>query len=175
VLALEQHVTPISRDTKEEAPLADAALHEPLDSLSIELSRISAEIQSINSGFQVHMEQVVAQVRESIENEYRARMERSLSEVREQIRQETEKELRKVFDAELRSRIEHLDEVTKEVEHVRIQIENVTKEIDGMLDDPTIELSRVMRKRTEHAKLKAYLDGLRFSTGDQAKVKGAGT
>jgi uncharacterized protein with von Willebrand factor type A (vWA) domain len=171
---VEQYVTPTSRDTKKDTPLPDDVLREPLDSLSIELSRISAEIQSINSGFQVQMQQVVAQVRESIENEYRARMERSLVEVREQIRRETEQELREDFEAELHARIEHLGDVQKEIERVRTHIEGVTKEITAMLDDPSIELSRVMRKRTEQAELKAYLDGLRFSIGDQTKAKGSG-
>src|SRR5207245_7993130 len=99
---------------------------------------------------------------------------KSLGEVREQIRNETEEELRKNFEAELHARIEHLSEVQKEIERVRTQIEGVTKEITAMLDDPSIELSRVMRKRTEQAELKSYLDGLRFSIGDQTKVKTAG-
>ena len=167
-------MTPTSRDTKKDALSPDDVLREPLDSLSIELGRMSAEIQSINSGFQAQMEQVVAQVRVSIENEYRARMEKSLSEAREQIRNETEEELRKNFEAELHSRIEHLAEVQKEIERVRTQLEGVTKEITSMLDDPSIELSRVMRKRTEQAELKAYLEGLRFSIGDQGKTKTAG-
>jgi flagellar biosynthesis/type III secretory pathway protein FliH len=167
-------VTPTSRDTKKDTPSPDDVLREPLDSLGIELGRISAEIQSINSGFQAQMEQVVAQVRESIENEYRERMERSLAEAREQIRNETEEELRKNFEAELHARIEHLAEAQKEIERVRTQIEGVTKEITAMLDDPSVELSRVMRKRTVQAELKAYLDGLRFSIGDQGKAKAAG-
>jgi len=166
-------VTPTFRDLKKDVPSQDDLLREPLDSLSIEMSRISAEIQSINSGFQAQMEQVVAQVRESLENEYRTRMEKALNEVREQIRNETEEELRKDFDAQLRSRIAHLTEVEKEIERVRTQIEGVTKEITTMLDDPSIELSKVMRKRTEQAELKAYLDGLRFSIGDQAKARAA--
>jgi predicted enzyme involved in methoxymalonyl-ACP biosynthesis len=167
-------VTPTSRESKKEVPLPDDVLREPVDSLSIELTRISAEIESINSGFQAQMQQVVAQVRESIENEYRARMDRALIQLREQIRQETEQELRKDFEAELNARIEHLGDVQKEIERVRTQVEGVTKEIAAMLDDPSIELSRVMRKRTEQAELKAYLDGLRFSIGEGAKAKGMG-
>jgi len=31
-----------------------------------------------------------------------------------------------------------------------------------------------MRKRTEQAELKAYLDGLHFSIGDQTKAKASG-
>jgi hypothetical protein len=167
-------VTPTTRETNKETLLPDDILREPLDSLGIELGRISAEIHSINSGFQAQMDQVVAQVRESIENEYRLRTENSLKEIREQIRSETEEQLRKDFEAELHSRISHLVEVEKEIERVRMQLEGVTKEITEMLDDPSIELSKVMRKRSHQAELKAYLDGLRFSIGDQVKIKGAG-
>jgi hypothetical protein len=42
-----------------------------------------------------------------------------------------------------------------------------------MLDDPSVELSRVMRKRTEQAERRAYLNGLRFSLGE-GKAKAAG-
>jgi hypothetical protein len=43
-----------------------------------------------------------------------------------------------------------------------------------MLGDTSIELSRVMRKRTELAELKAYLNGLGFySIGEQPQSKTA--
>jgi len=167
-------MTPTSRDAQKDAALPDDTLREPLDSLSIELSRISAEIQSINSGFQAQMQQAVAQVRESIENQYRARMDKHVGEMREQLRNEIEEEMRKDFEAELRSRIERLSGVQKEIERVLGLIESVTKEIAAMLDDPSVELSRVMRKRTEQAELKAYLDGLRFSIGEKSKAQSGG-
>jgi len=149
-------------------------MREPLDSLSIELTRISAEIQSINSGFQEKMQETIALLRDEIENDYRMRMEKRLSELRQQIRTELEGELRKEFDAELKARAGHADQIQKEIERVLAQIQSVTREIAAMLDDPSIELSRVMRKRTEQAELKAYLDGLLFSAGEQPKAQVAG-
>ena len=154
--------------------MPDDTLREPLDSLSIEMTRISAEIQSINSGFQEKMQEVVAQVRESIENEYRTRLENRIGEIREQARIDVTEEIRKEFDAELQARIAYLGDVQKEIQRVLGLIEGVTKEIAAMLDDPSVELSRVMRKRTEQAELKAFLDGLRFSIGEQSKTRGAG-
>jgi predicted ATPase len=168
-------MTPTSRETtKRDAAVPEDVLGEPLDSLSIELGRISAEIQSINSGFQAQMEQAVAQVRESLENQYRLRLEKSVDEVRAQVRTEVELEMRRDFEVELHARISQLAGVETEIARVMAQIEGVTKEIAAMLDDPSIELSRVMRKRTEQAELKAYLDGLRFSTGEKPKAKSAG-
>jgi hypothetical protein len=167
-------MSPTSRDAMKDAALPDDTLREPLDSLSFELTRISEEIHSINSGFQAQMQQVVAQVRETIENEYRARMEKSIGDIRAQLRNEIEEEIRQEFDAELRARMGHLDDVQKEIERVLGQVEAVTKEIAAMLDDPSIELARVMRKRTEQAELKAYLNGLRFSISGQSKAKSTG-
>src|SRR2546425_64181 len=68
-------MTPTSREAREDVALTGDSIREPLDSLSIELSRISAEIQSINSGFQAQMQETVALVRDAIENDYRMRME----------------------------------------------------------------------------------------------------
>ena len=51
-------------------------LHEPLDSLSLELARISAEIQSINSGFQEQMQHALIEARTAVDKQYRVRLER---------------------------------------------------------------------------------------------------
>ena len=167
-------MTPTSRDTTKETALPEDSLSEPLDSLSIELGRISAEIQSINSGFQAQMQQVLAETRAAIEKQYRTHFEKAAIEMREQVRLEVKEELEKQFQQELTKRIAHLDDVKTEIDRVAAQLEGVAKEIVTMLDDPSVELSKVMRKRTSQAELKAYLDGLRYSIGDQAKTKGAG-
>src|SRR5439155_13255448 len=134
-----------------DAAVPEESLHEPLDSLSIELGRISAEIQSINSGFQAQMEQALNQTREGLEKQYQGRLEESLQNLREQIRSQIEGELRKDFETELQARVAHVGEVQKEIERITMQLEGVAKEISAMLDDPSIELSKVMRKRTQQA------------------------
>jgi hypothetical protein len=164
-------MTPTTRDTQKEATLSQDSLQEPLDSLNIEMARISAEIQSINSGFQVGMQQAIIDARHAIEKEYQARFEKSMDLVREQIRVEVKEELRKAFEFELNERIANLDGVQDEIERVTTRLETTTKEIGAMLDDPSVDLSRVMQKRKEQAELKAYLEGLRFSIGEQSKAK----
>jgi hypothetical protein len=168
-------MTPAFQDVEKDAVRSDESLHEPLDSLSIELGRISAEILSINSGFQAHMEQVLAQTRETFERQYQERLDTCVGELREQLRSTIEDELRKDFEAELQARFAHVTDAQKEIERVTAQLEGIAKEIVTMLDDPSIELAKVMRKRTEQAELKAYLVGLRFSIGGQGQVKTAGS
>src|ERR1700692_4250842 len=109
-------MTPASRETQKDAAMPEESLHEPLDSLSIELGRISAEIQSINSGFQAHMEQAIAQTREAFERQYQERVDRCVSELREQLRSTIEDDLRKEFETKLQARIAHLTDVQKEIE-----------------------------------------------------------
>jgi hypothetical protein len=167
-------MTPTSRDRQNEEPAVSSdSLNEPLDSLSIELGRISAEIQSINSGFQAQMQQVFAEARAAIENQYKAKFEKTLSELREKVRLELTEELQKKFEAELRERMGYLSAVEVEMAKVTAQLEAVAREIAAMLDDPSIELSKVMRKRSEQAELKAYLNGLSFSIGQKPKTKAA--
>jgi hypothetical protein len=200
-----EYMTPASRDIKKDAATPESSLAEPLDGLSIELSRISAEIQSINSGFQAQMLQVLSDVRLSIENEYRERFKKSVAELREQtyvharaeverelqdefnkrlthlvniqreqIQTQLRRELEKEFEAELNKRLSHVTHVQNEIERISTQLEGVAKEIMAMLDDPSVELSKVMRRRTEQAELKAYLEGLRFSVAPKAKAQDAG-
>jgi len=167
-------MTPTSRDMTQDAEMPEETLHEPLDSLSIELGRISAEIQSINAGFQAQMEQTLAQTREASEKHYQERLDRSLGELREQIRSTVEEELRKDFEAALQARLARQGDVKKEIERVTAQLESIAKEVLAMLDDPSIELSKLMHRRTEQTELKAYLVGLSFSIGDQARAQTAG-
>jgi hypothetical protein len=167
-------MTPTSRDRQTEPAGNQDPLQEPLDSLSIELGRISAEIQSINTGFQIQMEQVVAEARNAIESQYKAKFDKALSDVREDVRLELTEEFRKNFEAELKDRIGHLEVVRSEMTKVTAQLEGVAREIAAMLDDPSIELSKVMRKRSEQAELKAYLAGLSFSIGEKPKAKAEG-
>ena len=162
-------MTPTTRDSQIDTT-PENLLNEPLDGLSIELGRISAEIQSINSGFQAQMQQALSDARIAIENEYRIRFDKSIHALREQIRIQIREELEKEYQHELEKKIAHLGEVQKEIERVTVNLEGITKEIAAMLDDPSIELSKVMRKRTEQAELKTYLNGLRFSIADQAKT-----
>jgi len=197
-------MTFVSQDATEESTSHEQWLSEPLDGLSLELGRISAEIQSINAGFQAEMQVVVANVRNAIQNEYRVRFEKAVADMRNQIHlevtqefeerfleerhqlqmqfqeeqsrtrievtqdlekrfQEERNQLEIRFREELTKRMERLQEVEKEIDVAGTKLQSVTKEINVMLDDPNVELSKIIRKRAEHSELKAYLDGLRFS------------
>jgi hypothetical protein len=147
-----------SPESKTDLHSSEDTLSESLDSLGIELSRISAEILSINSGFQVQMQQVLADVRENMETQYREQFEQARLELRAKL----EKEIRESSGKQG----ELLAKAKKEIERVCQQMDSIDKEIAAMLEDSNTELAKVIRKRADLAELRSYLNGLRFSIGE---------
>ena len=110
-------MTPISHDSQKKAILPDDSLGEPLDSLGIELGRISAEIQSINSGFQAHMQQVLAETRAAFEKHYEARLDRCIDDLRERMRLEIRVELERELQEKAAKRTAQIAAVNAEIEN----------------------------------------------------------
>ena len=125
---------------------AEEPLREPLASLTVELTRVSAELQSINAGFQAQVLQALTDVQRAMEADFKLRLEREIQATREQL-------------------IGRLAEVETEITRVSTLLETVSAEIAVSLDDPNAELSKVMRKKAEESVLRSYLDGLKFVTG----------
>jgi predicted nucleic acid-binding Zn-ribbon protein len=126
---------------------ASEALREPASNLAVELTRVSAELQSINAGFQGHLQQAVAEMQHTMEMEFQARLEREIQATREQL-------------------MSRITQVQDEIHRVSTLLESVSSEITAMIDDPNAELSKVMRKKAEESVLRSYLDGLKFAAGE---------
>src|SRR5262249_12114291 len=107
-------MTPPSKNTHMKGVIAKASLGKPLDSLSIELARISAEIQSINSGFQSHMQQVLVETRTDFESHFQTRLDQCIDEVRERIRLDVRSEIEREHQTEAAKRQAHVAVVDRE-------------------------------------------------------------
>jgi flagellar biosynthesis/type III secretory pathway protein FliH len=143
--------TPLDR--KKSPHPTESSLNESLDGLCMELSRISAEILSINSGFQAEMQKALDDLRENIEKQYQD----GLKQAQDQTRKKGPGNSGEQFE-----------KAKKEIERIGQQMAGIEKEISKMLDDPGIELAKVIRKRTELVELKSYLNGLRFVLGESS-------
>jgi predicted nuclease with TOPRIM domain len=110
------------------------------------MTRVSAELQSINAGFQAQILQALADVQRAMETEFKVRLDRELRASREEL-------------------ISRLASVESEIQRVSTLLESISAEIATMLDDPNTELSKVMRKKSEESVLRSYLDGLKFAAG----------
>jgi hypothetical protein len=147
LLQLRIHMVPTldsSETIAAEPKVSDEAFREPVSSLTDELARISAEIQSINSGFQTQLNA-------------------ALRETHRQIREEMQQEFEKELEKELEKRMPRIKEIHLEMDRAMAALETVSKEIDGLLDDHGTDLSQIIRKKAIQAELKAYLDGLKFA------------
>jgi hypothetical protein len=138
-------------DKKKEISPTEASLDESLDGLCLELSRISAEILSINAGFQDQMQQALGDFRDDLEKQYQDRLKQPVDQTPKK---------------SSGNQGEQFVKARKEIERIGQQMAGIEKEISTMLDDPNIELAKVIRKRSELAALKSYLDGLRFVLGE---------
>jgi hypothetical protein len=138
-------------DKRTEIPPTEASLDESLDGLCMELSRISAEILSINAGFQAQMQQALGDLRDDLAKQYQDRLKQPVEQSKKK---------------SAGNQGEQFDKARKEIERIGQQMAGIEKEISTMLDDPNIELAKVIRKRTELGALKSYLDGLRFVLGE---------
>ena len=126
--------------------LPEEPLREPLAALGDELGRVSAEIQSINSGFQVQLVETLAEMQRAMERDFRVRLDREVEAVRSNL-------------------IARLDDLRKEIDRVSGLYQTISAEIDSMIEDPTVELSRIIRQKAEQSVLRAYLDGLKYAAG----------
>ena len=132
-----------------------------------EFSDIDFRVQpDLETDYQAQFQQAMADAHAALENQYRVRIERAIEESREQLSAEIGEKIRKEYEAELRKRIAHLEEVREEIARIVGVLENSTAEINRMVEDPSVQLSLVMRKKTEQSELQAYLAGLRYSIGD---------
>ena len=156
-----------SQKAQSEEPSKDDFFREPLSSLGIELARISAEIHSINSGFQVHFEQAVSDARREMERQFTLCLENSRDEARQQVELQLRQEFNEKLEIELTKRSEAIIRARAEAGRVSIELEALTKEIELMLDDPAVQLSFIIRKKAEQSELKAYLNGVRYSIGEE--------
>jgi iron-sulfur cluster repair protein YtfE (RIC family) len=170
----------------------EETFREPLSNLAVDLTRVSAELHSINAGFQAHLLQALGEMQRAMQKESQARLEREIQATRQQVAkslqtefqnrlaqevQATRDEMTSRLETEFQTRLEReieatreqllprVTDVQKEITRVAAQLEAVTTEIVQMLDDPNAELSRVMRKKAEESILRSYLDGLKFAAG----------
>ena len=144
---------------------------EALSLLASELSGISARIQQLERSHFERMETAAAKLREQItadlKNQHRAEIQSGIQIIREQYEQRLRSAAAQ-WEAERQSLSEDLarqrnsSKVAQEVKQTEAALEELQKEIQAMLDNPTVDLSRVMQESARQQQLQAYLKGLKF-------------
>src|SRR6058998_1559227 len=143
---------------------------EALSLLASELSGIAARIQELERSHLERMETAAAKLRDQIaahlQNQHRAEFQSGIHVLRE----EFEERLRLAtaqWEAERQSllnqaRHRNSSKLAREVEQTEATLQALQQKIQAMLNDPTVELSRVMQEKARQQHLQAYLKGLKF-------------
>ena len=144
---------------------------EALSLLASELSGISARIQQLERSHFERMETAAAKLREQItadlKNQHRAEIQSGIQIIREQYEQRLRSAAAQ-WEAERQSLSEDLarqrnsSKLSQEVEQTEATLETLQETIQTMLDNPTVDLSRVMQEKARQQQLQAYLKGLKF-------------
>jgi hypothetical protein len=133
-----------------------------------ELDDIALRVQP-ETDYQAQFQQSMADAHAALENHYRVQIEKSAEELRQQLTQEITDKLRREYEEKLYKRVGHMEEVKIEIARVLGILENSASEIKKMVDDPSVQLSVVIRKKAEQSEMQAYLAGLRYSIGETQK------
>ena len=147
---------------------------EPLSLLTSELSRIAVSISQLERSHSEQMENAAAQLRHQIAADLQIRHRGEFEMGIQALREEFEERMRSAADqweverSSLLNEIEDLrhrnpSQLAQEVAQTEAALEELQKKIQQMLDDPAIELWRVMRENARQEKLEAYLNGLKFN------------
>jgi exonuclease VII large subunit len=161
-----------------EVQIPSELLVEPLSLLSSRLGEIAASITQLDHSHAEQMENAAARIRDRIvadlQNQYRNQVETAMQALRE----EFEKRMRSAaaeWDAERQSLVAEIGKrsqgsspLTEEVAQTEATLEALQKKIREMLDDPAVELSRLMQENARQEELQAYLKGLKFNNSQGA-------
>ena len=136
-------------DVQTEQVTIEQPLRESVVSLSVELTRLSEELKSIDCGFHDELEQALAETQAAMEARYATQLERLHTEL-EQFRA-------------------HAETVKREIERASKEFDTLSAEIVILIEDTSVGLGSLMRKRGEAAGLRSYLAGLRFLAPPNSK------
>lgn len=142
----------------------------------------SEEVERLAEEFRARLARAAAEAERHVRADVAARMNEEFDEkfqagvrmVREEMAQRLEA-ARAEWQAERQKLLEQIEGLKQlgdtgrlydEVRETEAAIARAAEEVEAMVADPNVRLSDVMRKKTEHAELAAYLRGLRGRSGD---------
>jgi DNA repair exonuclease SbcCD ATPase subunit len=146
--------------------------------LVAELAGITSRIQEIEHSHLERMESAATQLRDrlrdqiatEVRNQLQAEFQTGMEIIREEFKERMSAATAQ-WEAERQSLLNEIEDLrqrsnsrdtTAEVAQTEAELEAVQKKIQAMLDDSTVELSRVMKENSRQMELQAYLKGLRF-------------
>jgi hypothetical protein len=120
--------------------------------------RISAELQNAVEAHAGKFQEVYIKMREAV-----------ATEVRESLWQEFQIQLHRSME-DVRQRD---NAIAEELNRKETEFENMNRETAAMIEDPDVEIAKVIQRNVKQSELQAYIRGLRYSLGKTEKSEKA--
>lgn len=118
--------------------------------------RISAEIQNAVEAHALKFQEIYLKMREAV-----------ASELRESLWQEFQIQLHRSME-DVRKRD---NDIAEELNRKETEFDNMNRETIAMIEDPDVEIAKVIQRNVKQSELQAYIRGLRYSLGKFEKTE----
>jgi hypothetical protein len=117
-------------------------------------SGIFAQLQSTLAAQAPKFQEIYAKMRETV-----------ASELRESLRQEFQIELQRSLD----TAVQRDNAIQEELNRKETEFDDMNRETIAMIEDPDVEIAKVIQRNVKQSELQAYIKGLRYSLGQSEK------
>jgi hypothetical protein len=150
-------------------------------------ARISAEVNRAGQSESPRLREALAAMRESVRaelceslrDEFEARFRESMEIAKRQFKEklrdamaDAEKEQNRLRE-EVAATRERAAEISAELLSKESELEHMNRETPSMLEDPDIDLARIMRHKAMVTELSAYVKGLQYNSDESTSAKSA--
>jgi hypothetical protein len=143
-----------------ETPLPDSVLSCVSELFSEIKKAEAAHVDKLQQSFS----EVRAALRAELSDEFEARFQRSMELAKEQFNQQVEQSAIELEEEYKQSR-QLKSGVRAELVAKQAELEHLERETAAMLENPEVEISRVIRNNTLVAELRSYIRGLQYQIG----------
>jgi len=140
----------------EEAPTPDPLLQMFLEFTSDVQRRLLSEMQSAMKAHEPKFQAVYSELRDSVHRELQQKLD---EEVDIRLRQEMQEQM------QLR------DKLATELSNKEAEYESMNRETTEMIENPDVEIAKIVRRTARQRELKAYIRGLKYQQGDEEESR----
>src|SRR5688572_985694 len=143
-----------------ETPLPESVLSCVSELFSEIKKAEAAHVDKLQQSFS----EVRAELRAELSDEFELRFQRSMELAKEQFNQQVQQSAEEMA-AEFKQTRQMKSSVRAELVAKQAELDHLERETAAMLENPEVEISRVIRNNTLVAELRSYIKGLQYQTG----------
>jgi hypothetical protein len=131
------------------------------------LSTLREFTEEVQSGIFAQLQSTLAAQAPKFQEIYTKMREAVAIELRESLRQEFQRELQRSLD----SSAQRDNAIQEELNRKEAEFDDMNRETIAMIEDPDVEIAKVIQRNVKQSELQAYIKGLRYSLGQSEKTE----